>query len=560
MEDLLIVRDLSVYYENEKLYKAVDNVSFTLKTGENIGVIGESGSGKTSIAMAIMGLLRANVKVQGEIIYKDKNILKLKNEEKNKYRWNKIALVFQNSLEALNPVLNIKEQILEVIYKHLHINKKEALDKVKDLLKMVGLSEDIGEEYPHNLSGGMRQKVLIAMALACDPEVLIVDEPTSALDNISKNEIIKLLKMLQNKNNMTMIVISHDLYVIDKLTTKLEVMYKGNLLEEGYTKEIINNPMHTYTRGIINSSIEINPFGDLWGIPNEEVLSEEGCTFYGRCVQRSVLCKENKPKLSKISDRRKVCCNKGGIINLLTANSLRKVYKTKYKKVSAVNYCNLSIRSGEIVSLIGESGSGKSTLANILSGILKPDQGQVYFNDEKLEGNKFTSKKFGIQIIFQDPISAINSSFTIMEAIREPLDIIKDGSIEDRNNKALQVLNKVQLPTEKYFVNKKCNELSGGQRQRVSIARALIMEPTLLIADEISSMLDPSTKANILRLLKQLQNLNGFSMLYITHDINLAKKISDKILVMNSGEIVESGSILEVLNNPKNICTKRLTC
>ncbi|APC83649.1 ABC transporter ATP-binding protein [Clostridium botulinum] len=560
MKDLLIVRDLSVYYENEKLYKAVDNVSFTLKTGENIGVIGESGSGKTSIAMAIMGLLRANVKVQGEIIYEDKNILKLKNEEKNKYRWNKIALVFQNSLEALNPVLNIKEQILEVIYKHLHINKKEALDKVKDLLKMVALSEDIGEEYPHNLSGGMRQKVLIAMALACDPEVLIVDEPTSALDNISKNEIIKLLKMLQNKNNMTMIVISHDLYVIDKLTTKLEVMYKGNLLEEGYTKEIINNPMHTYTRGIINSSIEINPFGDLWGIPNEEVSSEEGCTFYGRCVQRSVLCKENKPGLSKISDRRKVCCNKGGIINLLTANSLRKVYKTKYKKVSAVNYCNLSIRSGEIVSLIGESGSGKSTLANILSGILKPDEGQVYFNDEKLEGNKFTSKKFGIQIIFQDPISAINSSFTIMEAIREPLDIIKDGSIEDRNNKALQVLSKVQLPTEKYFVNKKCNELSGGQRQRVSIARALIMKPTLLIADEISSILDPSTKANILRLLKQLQNLNGFSMLYITHDINLAKKISDKILVMNSGKIVESGSVLEVLNNPKNVCTKRLIC
>ncbi|KGO12583.1 ABC transporter ATP-binding protein [Clostridium botulinum] len=560
MKDLLIVRDLSVYYENEKLYKAVDNVSFTLKTGENIGVIGESGSGKTSIAMAIMGLLRANVKVQGEIIYEDKNILKLKNEEKNKYRWNKIALVFQNSLEALNPVLNIKEQILEVIYKHLHINKKEALDKVKDLLKMVALSEDIGEEYPHNLSGGMRQKVLIAMALACDPEILIVDEPTSALDNISKNEIIKLLKMLQNKNNMTMIVISHDLYVIDKLTTKLEVMYKGNLLEEGYTKEIINNPMHTYTRGIINSSIEINPFGDLWGIPNEEVSSEERCTFYGRCVQRSVLCKENKPKLSKISDRRKVCCNKGGIINLLTANSLRKVYKTKYKKVSAVNYCNLSIRSGEIVSLIGESGSGKSTLANILSGILKPDEGQVYFNDEKLEGNKFTSKKFGIQIIFQDPISAINSSFTIMEAIREPLDIIKDGSIEDRNNKVLQGLNKVQLPTEKYFVNKKCNELSGGQRQRVSIARALIMEPTLLIADEISSMLDPSTKANILRLLKQLQNLNGFSMLYITHDINLAKKISDKILVMNSGKIVESGSVLEVLNNPKNVCTKRLIC
>ncbi|AJD32194.1 ABC transporter ATP-binding protein [Clostridium sporogenes] len=560
MEDLLTVRDLSVYYENEKLYKAVDNVSFTLKTGENIGVIGESGSGKTSIAMAIMGLLKANSKVQGEIIYKDKNILKLKDEEKDGYRWDKIALVFQNSLEVLNPVLNIKEQILETIYKHSHIDRKEALNKVKNLLKMIRLSEDIGEEYAHNLSGGMRQKVLIAMALACDPEVLIVDEPTSALDNISKNEVIKLLKALQNKNNMTMIVISHDLYVIDKLTTKLEVMYKGNLLEEGYTKEIINNPMHTYTRGIINSSIEINPFGDLWGIPNEEASEEKGCAFYGRCVQRGILCREKKPNLSEISDRRKICCNKGGIVNLLTAHSLKKIYRTKYKKVSAVNYCDINIRSGEIVSLIGGSGSGKSTLANILSGILKPDEGQVYFNDEKLEGNKFTSRKFGIQIIFQDPMSAINNSFTIMEAIREPLDIIKDGSVEERNNKALQVLKKVQLSTEKSFVNKKCNELSGGQRQRVSIARALIMEPTLLIADEISSMLDPSTKANILRLLKQLQNVNGFSMLYITHDINLAKKISDKILVMNKGEIVEAGSVLEVLNNPKNICTKRLIC
>jgi len=560
LEDLLTVRDLSVYYENEKLYKAVDNVSFTLKTGENIGVIGESGSGKTSIAMAIMGLLKANSKVQGEIIYKDKNILKLKDEEKDGYRWDKIALVFQNSLEVLNPVLNIKEQILETIYKHSHIDRKEALNKVKNLLKMIRLSEDIGEEYAHNLSGGMRQKVLIAMALACDPEVLIVDEPTSALDNISKNEVIKLLKALQNKNNMTMIVISHDLYVIDKLTTKLEVMYKGNLLEEGYTKEIINNPMHTYTRGIINSSIEINPFGDLWGIPNEEASEEKGCAFYGRCVQRGILCREKKPNLSEISDRRKICCNKGGIVNLLTAHSLKKIYRTKYKKVSAVNYCDINIRSGEIVSLIGGSGSGKSTLANILSGILKPDEGQVYFNDEKLEGNKFTSRKFGIQIIFQDPMSAINNSFTIMEAIREPLDIIKDGSVEERNNKALQVLKKVQLSTEKSFVNKKCNELSGGQRQRVSIARALIMEPTLLIADEISSMLDPSTKANILRLLKQLQNVNGFSMLYITHDINLAKKISDKILVMNKGEIVEAGSVLEVLNNPKNICTKRLIC
>ncbi|WP_050607477.1 ABC transporter ATP-binding protein [Clostridium niameyense] len=558
MEYLLKVNNLSICYEKNQSFKAVDNVSFSIVEGENVGIIGESGSGKTSIATAIMGLLNEETKVSGEILYKNQNILSFKEDEKNMYRWSHIALVFQNNLDVLNPVLNIESQILESIIKHTNLSKKKALIKVGNLLEMVGLNKTIAKVYPHNLSGGMRQKVLIAMALACDPKILIVDEPTSALDSVSKNEIINLLLKLQKEKKITMLVISHDLYVINKLTCKLEVIYKGNILEEGLTKDLIRHPMHTYTRGIINSSIEINPFGDLWGIPYKEDNLDGGCVFYSRCIQKCRKCKYTKPQLYNILNNRKVACNRGGIVNLLQGKSINKTYKDNNREVCAVKNCNITIRFGEIVSLIGESGSGKTTLANILSGILNPDSGTAYFKDEKIQGNNLTSKKEGIQIIFQDPFSSINNSFTILETIREPLDIIKAGSKEDRYKKVLEVLKKVQLPTESSFLNKRCSDLSGGQRQRISIARGLIMEPKLLIADEISSMLDPSTKANILRLLKQLQNSTGFAMLYITHDINLAKKISDKMLVMHKGEIIESGSVLDIFNNPEKPYTKML--
>lgn len=560
MDELLKIDNLSICYkEGDEEFKAVNNLCFSLNKGECVGIIGESGSGKTSIAMAIMSLLNKEAKVNGSIFYKNIELLSLSEENKNKYRWDKIAIVFQNTVEVLNPVLTIQEQIIESVYEHCNDSKAEAKLRVKELLNLVELDEKWAYVYPHELSGGMRQRVLIAMALACNPEFLIVDEPTTALDPIGKEEIVKLLKKLQIEKNLTMLVISHELPVILSLTSKIKIMYKGSIVEEGITKEVIKNPMHTYSRGLIHSSVEVNPFGDLWGIPYDSTYKfQQGCEFYFRCVQRTDECRLKKPKLKTVFKDRKVACNRGGIITLLKAKNIKKIYNSRGMKVEALKGCDIEVRCGEIVSLIGQSGSGKTTLASIIAGILNKDSGEVFFQGNRVQGNSTTSKKGGIQMVFQDPFSSINSCFTVEQAVSEPLDIIKEESKEERLEKVIKILEKVQLPVDNIFLNKKCSNLSGGQRQRVAIARSLIMEPKLLIADEISSMLDPSTKANVLRILKGLQNSNGFAMLYITHDISIAKKISDIVFVMYQGNIVEKGSVLDIFKAPKHPYTQKL--
>ncbi len=553
----LEVRNLSVFYGSE--VEAVKSVSFHLAKGGSLGIIGESGSGKTSIAMAISALLQDASHVEGEILYKGVDLQKLSAQERNQYRWSKIAMVFQNRLDILNPVLNIKEQIKESLKIHTNLLKKEIENKIKELFTMVGLDEIWMQSYPHELSGGMRQKVLIAMALSCDPEILIVDEPTSSLDTVAKSEIIKLLKELQKKNKFSMIVISHEISLIHALTANMLVLYKGYILEEGLTKEVIKNPIHPFTRGIINASPEINPYQDLWGIrASRQEHNEKGCPFYERCNQSINVCTDKLPILDYVSMERKVACNRGGIVTLLEAKNINKSYKVKNRKVRACKDCSIHVKSGEIVSLIGQSGSGKTTFASILSGLLNPESGEILFEDKRVQNNDMVKQKKGIQMVFQDPFSSINEHFTIEDAVKEPLTILKIGTKEEQREIAKKVLNYVQMPCDEDFLNERCSALSGGQRQRIAIARSLSMEPKLLIADEISSMLDPSTKANILRLLKGLQNQMGFSMLYITHDLTLARKISDRIYVMDKGEIVENGVSLDIFNHPKSMYTKKL--
>lgn len=557
MENILEVKDLFVTYHGG--VEAVSKVSFQVKKGETLGIIGESGSGKSSIALAVMGLLMDKADTKGEILYEGTYLNSLKDRELNFYRWNKVSMVFQNSLDILNPVLDINTQIAESIIEHQNISKLEAYRKSEELLKMVGLQPHWGKKYPHMLSGGMRQRVLIAMALACDPELLLVDEPTTALDPVSKNEIVNLIGELQKENGFSMIVISHDLSVINTLCSKIEVLYRGNVLEEGIAKEILEEPAHTYTRGLIYSSLELNVYQDLWGIRG---VCEEGkgsaCVFYSRCNQRKEQCSSCRPILKSIGENRKVACNRGGIITLLEAKNVKKTYIHKDNPVEACKGCSVKIRSGEIVSLIGQSGSGKTTFGKILCGLLKGDSGSVEFEGEEVKENNVTCKKKGIQMVFQDPLSSTNGKLTVEEVIREPLDILKDGDKEYRKRKVMELLEEVQLPKEEYFLSKKCNELSGGQRQRIAIARSLILEPKVLIADEISSMLDPSTKANITRLLKELQNRKGFSILYITHDLYLARKISDRVLVMTEGKVVEQGNVVKVFQSPREEYTKNL--
>lgn len=557
---MLKVDNLSVTYcqDNTKV-PAVKETSLVLEPGQALGIIGESGSGKTTLGLAIMGILNSAAKVEGRITYDGVNLLELSPAQLNEYRWKHIAMVFQNGLETLNPLITVREQILECIARHLNMKGKEAGRRVSDLLEQVGLEPLVADCYPHQLSGGMRQKVLIAMALACDPKVLIVDEPTSSLDAISKAEIVRLLAKLQREKRFAMIVISHDFSVITRLTNKICVMYQGCILEEGLTRDILKNPLHIYTRGLINSSPSINPFQDLWGIPAATAAATaEGCPFYPRCSQRLDICKDKRPRLEYVSLERKVACNRGGIITLLEGAGIDKTFTFKGRSISACKNCHMRVRAGEVVALIGQSGSGKTTLASILSGYLEPDKGTVKFLGNTVKARELTSRPKGIQMVFQDPFSSINDRFTVEQAVMEPLEILKLYSPVERKERVKKLLSAVELPTDDDFLKRRCFTLSGGQRQRVSIARSLILEPKLLIADEISSMLDPSTQANILRLLKGLQNSFGFAMIYITHDLDLARKIADKLYVMHQGEIVEQGPAWEVFENPSSEFTRQL--
>jgi peptide/nickel transport system ATP-binding protein len=557
---ILRVENLSVCYNTDKNgTPVVNDISFNLERGGSLGVIGESGSGKTSLAMAMMGLLKKPATVTGQIHYGDTDLNRLSEKERNCYRWGKIAIVFQNSLDVLNPVLTVYEQISECIHQHTGLKSQEAYKRVVRLLEMVGLEPSWSSYYPHQLSGGMRQRVLIAMALSCQPEVLIVDEPTTALDAVAKDEIIKLLLRLYKERKFALMVVSHEMQVIARLTSRIMVMYSGHIVEEGFTKDVLKNPMHPYTRGLIHASPAINPYRDLWGIPGEKGNSSTGqCPFYNRCNQKVEQCRTKVPQLEYVSVERRVACNRKGIVTLLRGEGLHKSFEFKGKTVKACESCDIEIRSGEVVVLIGESGSGKTTLAGILSGILPADKGEVLFEGEKVQGNSATCRKNGIQIVFQDPFSATNEHLTIRQVISEPLDILKLGTKVERAEKVKQALKDVQLPFDDEFIARKCYSLSGGQRQRVALARSLVMEPKLLIADEISSMLDPSTQANVLRLLKGLQNTKGFAMLYITHDLALAQKIADRVYVMYKGKIIEYGHAADIFESPKESYTSKL--
>lgn len=559
-DPLLNIKNLIVEYKSDRdLISGVKDISLTIDRGESLGVIGESGSGKTSLAMAIMGLIKEPSQVKGNIFFDGRDINGLDKKQLNLLRWKKIAIVFQNSLDTLNPLLTIHEQIYEVLSRHSDLSREQINERIMDLLIKVGLSLDVMKSFPHELSGGMRQRVLIAMALSCEPELLIVDEPTSSLDTVSKNEIIQLLSELYRENKFALVVISHELDTVLKLTTNLCVMYSGTIVERGSSPEVIANPKHVYTKGLLNSSPAINPFGDMWGIPLEKKSAAEGgCPFENRCNQRIDVCKRLRPKLEFISPKREVACHRGGIVTLLKGKNILKTFNSKNRNIAACIDCNIEVKSGEVVALIGESGSGKTTLASILSGILKSDQGEVLFEENPVMGNNYTSQKKGIQMVFQDPFSAINEKLSVEEAISEPMKIMGKGSRGSLRADVQRVLKEVQLAWDDNFMQRKCYSLSGGERQRVSLARSLIVNPKLLIADEISSMLDPSTQANILRLLKKLQNERGFSMIYITHDLAVARKIADRVYVMSQGKIVEDGMTSKVFSNPRHEYTKKL--
>ncbi len=555
----LEVKGLGVTYNSTgRAVRALEGVSFTLAPGETLGVIGESGSGKTTLALALMGLLEKGERVEGKVHYGGSELLSLPEAKRHTYRWKRIAMVFQNSLEVLNPVLSVEEQVAEPLARHLGMKGKGLEARVDELLGLVGLDPSWKTAFPHQLSGGMRQRVLLAMALSCRPELLLVDEPTTSLDPIARREVMELLERLQREDGFSLVLISHDLACIARLARRLLVLYGGRVVETGLTEEIMEDPLHPYTRGLINASPNFFAFRDLWGIPGEPAGGGTvGCAFAPRCVQSLERCGTDTPSLRHISPGRQVACNQGGITALLAARGLCKEYRLKKKVVQAVRDVDLEIKHGEVLGLVGETGSGKSTVAQLLGGLLKPTAGQILFQGRPFNAGA-TRREKGIQLVMQDPFASTSHRFTVEQTLREPLEINKVGGRGERQRRLLEALSRVQLPADEKFLRRYCFELSGGQRQRLAIARALVMRPALLLADEITSMLDPSTQANLLRLLKGLQNEEGFAMLFITHDLDLARKVADRIVVMQHGAVLEQGSSHRIFTQPCCCHTREL--
>ena len=543
---MLEIKNLIVKYGNDTI---LNGINLSISQGETMAIIGESSTGKTTLGKSIMRLTEG--KVTGSINFEGRDLLSLTEEEMRKIRWNRIAMVFQNVNNVLNPVLTILEQVAEPMIEHRLRSKSEARARAGELLQKVGLPDDRFSAYPHQLSGGEQQRVLLAMALANDPDLLILDEPLISLDVATRSELGDLLNL--DRSRYTRLVVTHDLDTARKLADRIAVLYGGKIVEIGATSDILTYPEHPYTRALIRSYPNMTTAKDLQGIKGKMIRPVTGCPFHQRCTQMIDICQKQVPDL--VWNRgRAVACHRGGVVTILSVENLTK----KFGEIKAVDSVSLHIKTGETLALVGQSGSGKTTLAKTIMGLYEPSQGIVYFDGSRVttpRGRDFYRK---VQMIFQNPGESLSHRLSVLEAVMEPLEVQGIGTKEERRNKAIQTLVEVELSRSEEFLKKYPHHLSGGEMQRVAIARALVLDPVLLIADEPTAFLDASVEAKIMKLLLNLQQERGLSMLYITHNIALARKVSDRIAVMLNGRIVEEGSSSQIMTVPKHPYTRKL--
>ena len=548
MSSFISVKNLHVEFKTKDLnVRALKGISFDIKKGETLGVVGESGSGKSVTALSLMRLIPQppGEITKGQILFNDKDLLKYSENQIRKVRGNHISMIFQEPMTSLNPVFTVGYQIDEALILHQNMNKKEAQEKTIDLLDQVGIVNPSMRvhSYPHEMSGGQRQRVMIAMAIACQPELLIADEPTTALDVTIQKQILELLQNLQEKMNMSILFISHDLGVIGEIAERVLVMHEGKIVEENITSEIFKNPKNAYTKGLIACR------------PNLDVK-----TSRLPMVSDFLEGKEIKPlplkKDSSLSNK-----------VLLEAKNLKKYFpleKSLFGKVQsyikAVDDISLDIKKGSTLGLVGESGCGKTTLGRTLLHLIRPSSGNVFYNKidiSKLNKKDLKKMRKKMQIIFQDPYAALNPRMTIGTSIMEPMLIHNIYSKkEERIVKVEELMEQVGL--DKNMRNRYPHEFSGGQRQRICIARAIAIKPEFIICDESVSSLDVSIQAQILNLLKDLQEKLDLTYLFISHDLTVVKFISDKIAVMNKGKIIEYNDSEEIYRNPKSPYTQKL--
>ena len=545
----LKIDNLSVNYKmrKETVY-AVKKINFEVKKGEILGLVGESGSGKSTLGNAIINLIDEPGKISdGRIILDGVNIHE-NPEDIIKYRGKKIGLIFQDPQTSLNPLLTIGEQLIETIQTHLNFNLKESKDRAINLLQEVGIkdAENRFNNYPHQFSGGMRQRVVISLALCCEPELLIADEPTTALDVSIQSQILELIKTLTKERNLAVILITHDMGVISETADRVAVMKSGNLVEIGSTKEILTKPKEIYTKSLISSVPPTNKKISRFKIIEKDRNSE-------RSINIKILERWNKRKLTSQ--------------NLIEIKNLKKTFhegmftESSKNTVMAVDDVSFNIREGESFGLVGESGSGKSTIAKMIVNLFKPSSGEIFFDKVCITKIKKNSEMMNfrkqIQMIFQDPFSSLNGRLKVKDIIAEPIQLhnplITSNDLDDYINDLLESVELSKKSATRYP-----HEFSGGQRQRISIARALATQPRLLVCDEPTSALDVSIQAQILNLLKDLQEQLNLTILFISHDLPVVRQMCDRIGVLRNGKLCEVSDTEKLFLEPGHEYSKEL--
>jgi len=549
---ILDVLGLNISFEeNKQKTTVVHDIDFSLYENEILAIVGESGSGKSVTSKAIMGLLQdKNTHIKGRINFEETSLLSLSSKEFAKLRGNDIAMIFQEPMSALNPSLTCGFQVAEILLHHKKVSASEVKKEVLQLFEKVKLPrpQEMYTSYPHQISGGQMQRVVIAMAIACKPKLLIADEPTTALDVTVQKEILQLLKDLQKQTGMSMLFISHDLALVCELADRVLVMYKGDIVEKGTVKEIFEAPKKPYTKALLGS----RPTLDMRYKVLPTIASIKDNSF----IPQSITSQQRAKKHQKIYTK----------TPLLRVENVAKSYFSKVgvfgqkQEIKAVNGISFDVFEGETLGLVGESGCGKSTLGKVILQLEKATKGSIFYKGKEitsLKSKDLRSLRKDIQLIFQDPYSSLHPRKIIGQAIIEPMEVHGIGSSKkQRKEKAMELLSRVGLE-ESYF-HRYPHQLSGGQRQRVGIARTIAMEPKLVICDESVSALDISVQAQVLNLLNELKEDFGFTYIFISHDLAVVKYMADQLLVMNKGAIEEIGDADEIYANPVKQYTKKL--
>ena len=549
-EILLNVKNLCVRtLENSKHQNLIDGVSFDIKKNEIVGLIGESGSGKSLTSLSILGLLEKNkFNISGEIIFNGNNLLDLDNNAMMEIRGSEISMIFQEPMSALNPTMKIGKQIFEVFKAHKNLSFKNTTERIKKLIKKVRLDnvENLLDKYPHQISGGQKQRVMIVMALSCNPQLLIADEPTTALDVTIQKEIIEILKNLQKSEKLSILFISHDLRLISDISDKILIMKNGKIIEQGSNKNIINSPKENYTKALL--SLIINDKKRLKKLPTVE-------SFDKNFKEEAETKKERNKRIKNIYSGKPI----------LEIKNVSKFYNTSKnlfrsnKSFNALSQISLKLFKGETLGLIGESGSGKTTLSNAILKIHEFEKGEILFKGKdisKIKERELLEFRKNVQIIFQDPYASLNPLQNIFQIISEPIKFHRICLKNEVYEKCKELISDVGL--NENFLSRYPHELSGGQRQRVCIARAISVNPEVLICDESVSALDVSIQATVLNLLNLLKKKYNFTYIFISHDLSVVKYMSDKIIVLYNGKIVDYQDADLLFEKPKDNYTKKL--